>query len=76
MSKAEQLMEYNVQDIISYMVEDLKIEYDKAMDIFYNSETFEKLQDEGTGLYLESSAYIYGFFQDERKYGKIVQTEI
>ncbi len=76
MSKAEQLMEYNVQDIISYMVEDLKIEYDKAMDIFYNSETFEKLQDEETGLYIESSAYIYGIFQDERKYGKIVQTEI
>ncbi len=76
MSKAEQLMEYNVQDIISYMVEDLNIEYDKAMDIFYNSETFEKLQDEETGLYLESSAYIYGIFQDERKYGKIVQTEI
>ncbi len=76
MSKAEQLMEYNIQDIISYMTEDLKIEYDNAMDIFYNSETFEKLQNEETGLYLESPAYIYGIFQDERKYGKIVQTEI
>lgn len=76
MGKIEQLMEYIVQDIINYIVEDLKIEYDKAMGIFYHSETFEKLQDEETGLYLESPAYIYGIFQDERNFGKIVQTEI
>lgn len=76
MSKAEQLMEYSVQDIISYMVEDLKIEYDKAMEVFYNSQTFEKLQDEETGLYLESPAYVYGIFQDERNFGEIIQAEI
>lgn len=75
-SKAEQLIEYHIQDIIYYIVEDLRIEYDDAMNRFYNSETFEKLQDIETGLYLESPAYIYGIFQDERNFGKIVQAEI
>ncbi len=76
MTKQEQLMEYNVQDIIEYMVDDLQIEFDKAMQIFYNSQTFDKLIDRETGLYLESSAYIYGLFQDERNFGRLVQAEI
>ncbi len=42
MTKKEQLIEYNIQDIIEYIVMDLQIEYDKAMLIFYNSQTFNK----------------------------------
>lgn len=49
---------------------------DMAMQLFYNSETFDKLQDIETGLYLESAAYIYGLFQDERNFGRLVQAEI
>ena len=37
---------------------------------------FEKLQDEETGLYLESSDYIYDLFKDEVNFGHIVQAEI
>lgn len=69
-------MEYNIQDIIEYIVTDLQIEYDKAMQILYNSRTFDKLTDFETGLYLESSAYVYGIFQDERNFGKLIQAEI
>lgn len=29
-----------------------------------------------TGLYLESSAYVYGIFQDERNFGNLIQTEV
>ena len=75
-TKQEQLIEYNIQDIIEYMVQDLQIEYDEAMRIFYNSQTFDKLTDIETGLYLESSAYVYGIFQDERNFGKLIQMEI
>ena len=46
------------------------------MKLFYSSETFEKLYQIETGLYLESVAYVYGIFQDERNFGKIVQAEI
>ena len=76
MTKQELLIEYNIQDIIEYIVEDLRIEYDKAMQIFYNSQTFDKLTDIETGLYLESSAYVYTIFQDEMIFGLLVQTEI
>lgn len=61
MTKQEQLIEYIIQDIIEYIVMDLRIEYDIAMQLFYNSQTFDKLTDIETGLYLESSAYVYGF---------------
>ncbi|MCI8731039.1 MAG: hypothetical protein HFH59_09975 [Lachnospiraceae bacterium] len=76
MTKKEQLIEYNIQDIIEYIVMDLQIEYDKAMLIFYNSQTFNKLTDVETGLYRESSAYVYGLFQDERNFGRLIQAEI
>lgn len=66
------LMEYNTQDIIEFIMSDLNIDYDEAMKLFYSSETFEKLYQIETGLYLESAAYVYGIFQDERNFGKIV----
>lgn len=70
------LMEYNTQDIIEFIMSDLNIDYDEAMKLFCSSETFEKLYQIETGLYLESAAYVYGIFQDERNFGKIVQAEI
>ena len=76
MTKQEQLVEYQIQDIIEYIVTDIQIEYGMDMQIFYNSQTFDKLTDIETGLYLESSAYIYGLFQDERNFGHLIQAEI
>lgn len=76
MTKQELLMEYSIQDIIEYIVKDLRIEYDKAMQLFYSSKTFDKLTDVDTGLYLESSAYVYTIFQDEINFGNIIQAEI
>lgn len=76
MDKQKQLMEYIIQDIVDMFATEQDIEYDVAMDKFYNSEVFEKLQDEETGLYLESPDYIYDLFKDEVNFGHIVQAEI
>lgn len=76
MSKQDQLIEYIVQDIVDMLATDQDIEYDEAMNKFYNSEVFEKLQDKETGLYLESSEYIYDLFKDEMNFGHIIQAEI
>ena len=76
MGKQEQLIEYIVQDIVDMFSSDQNIEYDEAMNRFYNSEVFEKLQDKETGLYMESSEYVYDLFRDERNFGHIVQAEI
>ena len=76
MSKKEQLIEFATSDIIAMVCDDKKIELDEAMNMFYNSQVFEKLQDEQPGQYLESSAYVYVLYKDELKYVKIVQMEI
>lgn len=76
MGKQEQLIEYIVQDIVDMFSSDQNIEYDEAMNRFYNSKIFEKLQDEETGLYMESSEYVYDLFKDEMNFGRIVQAEI
>ncbi len=76
MSKQEQLIEYIVQDIVDMFSSDQDIEYDEAMNKFYNSKVFEKLQDKETGLYMESSEYVYDLFKDEINFGHIVQAEI
>ena len=36
----------------------------------------EKLQDIETGLYLESSAYVYDLFLNEMENGRLIQNEI
>lgn len=76
MGKKEQLIEYIVQDIVDMFSSDQNIEYDEAMNRFYNSKVFEKLQDKETGLYMESSEYVYDLFKDEMNFGRIVQAEI
>ena len=76
MCKKSQLIEYIIQDIVDMIAIDQNIEYDEAMNKFYNSEVFEKLQDKETGLYLESSEYVYDLFKDEMNFGHIVQAEI
>lgn len=76
MNKQGQLIEFCIQDIIMSIVKEQGIEYDKAMELFYSSQTFAKLIDTETGLYFESSDYVYALFQDELNFGKLVQAEI
>ena len=73
MGKREQLIEYIIQDIILFLVEDEGIEYEEAMREFYASETYMKLVDEGTGLYYESAADVYDIYKDEKKAGHLVE---
>ena len=69
------LTEIRIQDIIGYIVNDENIEYDEAIDKFYTSKTFAKLTDPETGIYLESSAFVYSLFIGEVKTGNIPQTD-
>jgi hypothetical protein len=58
------------------ITQDQGVEFDEAMDRFYESEVFDKLQDVETGLYRESTAYIYDLYKDELNFGRILQAEI
>ena len=76
MDKKMQLIEFITQDIIAFIVEDRQMEMTDAMHDFYTSETYDKLNDEETGLYLEGSAYVYDLFLNESKNGRILQDEV
>lgn len=73
MSKKELLAEYITSDLISYIVEDEKIPMLEAMQKLYSSETFSKINDFETGLYLESSPYVYDLYKTEKQNGKLIQ---
>ena len=55
--RMQYLVEGITKDIIAYLMEDSGCDLPTALKEFYNSETFAKLSDESTGLYIESSAY-------------------
>ena len=75
-NEKKQLIEYAIQDIVEMIAKDQHIEFEDAMDYFYESEVFDKLQDVRSGLYRESSAYIYDLYIDELNFGHMVQAEI
>ena len=52
-------------ELAGYLVEDYHYTPQKAIDVLYTSETFERLQDDGTGLYYQSPGYVYSFLQNE-----------
>jgi hypothetical protein len=70
------LAELITGDIISFMIEDQKISLVEAMRRFYTSETFAKLVDTETGLYRESSLYVYDIFKAEQENGRLIQLEV
>ena len=76
MSKQEQLIEYLTSDLVAFIMEDSKIPLNEALQRLYTSQTFAKLNDVETGLYLESPLYVYDIYKTEQKFGHIVQEEI
>ena len=57
--------------LIAYLMEDSGCDLPTALKEFYNSETFAKLSDESTGLYIESSAYVYEMLKGELTNGRL-----
>ena len=70
MNNIEYMNECMTRDLAVMLVEDYQISIPEALDILYNSETYEKLQDTRTGLYFQSPVYVYDFLQNELKNGK------
>ncbi len=70
------MLKYRISDVVEMIAEELKVDSIEAMNMFYNSEVFEKLTDFETGLYSESSAYVFDLYRDELNFGKMVQLEI
>jgi hypothetical protein len=71
----KELIEGITQDLIKFLCEEKSFSIEKSMDIIYNSSVFEKLIDVETGLYRESSSYIYELLSDELNEGELIQKE-
>ena len=69
--RMQYLVEGITKDIIAYLMEDSGCDLPTALKEFYNSETFAKLSDEATGLYVESSSYVYEILKVELSMGRI-----
>jgi hypothetical protein len=75
MDKREILAGMVTADIVWYITEDFGTAESEAMKQFYRSCVFEKLMDFETGLYRESSAYVYDLYKIEKEHGYLVQLE-
>ncbi len=70
---AQFLFEGISSDVVRFLVERNKMSLPEAISTFHNSETFAKLEDFDTELYVESPAYIYELLLTELRYGRLRQ---
>ena len=54
-----------VKDMISRLMDEQGLSLQEAFDAVYSSRLFEKLNDSNTGLYFQSSGYVYSYLKDE-----------
>lgn len=69
---ARYLFEGISADVVRYLVERDGMDLPEAISTFHNSETFSKLEDFETGLYIESPAYVYDLLLSELKNGRMI----
>lgn len=71
MTNEQFLIEGITKDMVAYLIEDYNMDLQTAFRRLYNSDTFSKLQDKRSGLYLQGSAYVYEFLKHELHTGKM-----
>lgn len=65
------LVEYITSRVVEWIMRDMKISLEESLLLFHNSETFDKLCEKCTGLYIESPAYIYELLKEELRRGSL-----
>ena len=61
----QNMKEEIVKDMISRLMEERDLSLQQAFDAVYTSRLFEKLSDPKTGLFFQSSGYVYSFLMEE-----------
>lgn len=54
-----------VDQMTSFLIRDYSLMLPAALDFVYNSSVYSHLQDDETGLYLESPSYVYEYLKKE-----------
>ena len=61
----QNMKEEIVKDLIARLMDERYLSMQEAFDLVYNSRLFEKLNDPKTGLFFQSSGYVYSYLQEE-----------
>lgn len=67
----EFLVEYITAKVVEHLVDGQDKDLEEALLAFHNSETFEKLCQKETGLYIESPAYVLEMYDHELRHGSL-----
>ena len=59
-------------ELTGFLVDEYHYSPQEAIDVLYTSETFERIQDNSTGLYYQSPGYVYSFLQNELITAKVM----
>ncbi|UKK59908.1 MULTISPECIES: hypothetical protein [Prevotellaceae] len=53
------------------MDENSQLTIEQALSTVINSDTYQRLQDDATGLYYQSPGYVYSFLENELKTARV-----
>ena len=59
-------------ELTGFLVDEYHYSPQEAIDVLYTSETFERIQDNSTGLYYQSPGYVYSFLHNELTTAKVM----
>lgn len=71
MDAKEWMVEEISKELILLLMKDYKIGMQDAFDKLYNSKTYSILTNYQTGLYSQSTAYIYEYLDNEIRTGRL-----
>ena len=58
-------------ELVECLINEFHYSPQEALDTLYTSDTFERLQDDETGLYYQSAGYVFSFLSNEIKTAKV-----
>lgn len=71
MTEFEYMKEALVTDIVMMLIEESGMDLKSALNCVYNSETYAKLSMPETGLFFQSSGYVYSYLKKEITTGRM-----
>ena len=71
MTKETFMIEEISKDIVLLLMEEQGMSLEEAIRTLYTSDTYDRLSNTRTGLYTQSTAYVYEYLEKELTTGKI-----
>lgn len=73
MSKETYMIECLTRDLTTRLMNERNISMQQALDAVYTSKTYLALTDLETGLYFQSSVYLYDILENELKHTRLFE---